>query len=213
MAHHWKLLAATHLAAGLIGFTMSPRELLESNVKSAGFFTTDTRRVLAATVESIRSQQQLRVFTFKGSVAVSVQRTKLWVLTGRQELIVPAQVGYYVDLSQLSIHDVTYDEQSRVMTVTLPALVLGDVALQPEAAIFRHGGLLTFDQDQVDEIARGGWIESRRAFTKTAQGATLLAAARAEAERGIAGAFSVPLRALGRPEVRVRARWSAQPGF
>lgn len=209
MSHHWQLLAATHLAAGISGYVLAPRELLETSVKSAGFFTTDSRRVLAATVEGIRSQRHLRVFTFKGSVAVSVERTKLFVLTGRQDLIVPAQVGYYVDLSQLSIDDVTYDEQARVMTVTLPPLVLGDVALQPDAAIFRHGGLLSYDQDQVDEMARGGWLEARRGFTKSAQGATLLAAARAEAERGIAGVFSVPLRALGRPDVRVRARWSA----
>ena len=140
--------------------------------------------------------------------APTVERTKLWLLTGRQDLIVPAQVGYYVDLSQLSIDDVAYDEQSRLMTVTLPALVLGDVALQPEAAIFRHGGVLSFDQDQVDDMARSGWLEARRAFTKTAQGPTLLAAARAEAERGIASAFAVPMRALGRPDVRVLVRFA-----
>lgn len=209
MHHHWKLLAATHLAAGLTGYVLAPRELLETDVKNAGFFTTDTRRVLAATVEGIRAQHQFRAFTFKGSTAVSVERTKLWLLTGRQDLIVPAQVGYYVDLSQLDMKDVSYDEGARLITVALPPLVLGDVAFQPEAARTINGGLLTFDQDQVDELARVNYLNARRGFIKQAQGATLLAAARAEAERGIASAFAVPLRALGRPEVRVRAHFAS----
>ena len=206
--HTWKLLAATHLAAGLMGYVVAPRELLETDVKSAGFFTTDTRRILAVTVESIRSQKQLRVYTFKGSAAVSVERTKLWVLSGRQDLIVPAQVGYYVDLSGLAIDDVTYDERANLMSVMLPPLVVGDVAFQPEAARTINGGILTFDQDQVDELARVNWLTARRAFIKQAQGATLLAAARAEAERGIAAVFAVPLRALGRPDIRVRAHFA-----
>lgn len=203
--HTWKLLAATHLAAGLTGFVLAPRELLETDVKSAGFFTSDSRRVLAATVESMRSQRQLRVFTFKASAAVSVERTKLWVLTGRQDLLVPAQVGYYVDLSGLAIDDVTYDERANLISVILPPLVIGDVAFQPEAARTINGGILTFDQEQVDELARVNWLTARRAFIKQAQGETLLAAARAEAERGVARAFSVALRALGRPDVRVEA--------
>lgn len=201
--HTWKLLAATHLAAGLTGYVVAPRELLETDVKSAGFFTADTRRVLAATVESIRSQRQLRVYTFKGSAAVSVERTKLWVLTGRQDLLVPAQVGYYVDLSGLGMEDVIYDQQTKLITVTLPPLVIGDVAFQPEAARTINGGILTFDQEQVDELARVNWLTARRAFVKQAQGPTLVAGARAEAERSIAAAFAVPLRALGRSDVKV----------
>jgi len=33
MSHHWKLLAATHLAAGLTGYALAPREQLETEVK------------------------------------------------------------------------------------------------------------------------------------------------------------------------------------
>lgn len=130
------------------------------------------------------------------------------MLTGRQDLIVPAQVGYYVDLSGLGMEDVSYDPQANLITVTLPPLVIGDVAFQPEAVRTINGGLLTFDQDQLDELARANYLNARRAFSKMAGGATLLAAARTEAERGIAAAFAVPLRALGRPDVRVLVRFA-----
>lgn len=205
---HWKLLAATHLAAGFTGFAIAPRELLESDIKSAGIFTTDTRRVLAATVLSLRSESKLLVFSYHGSAAVSVERTKLWVLTGRQDLIVPAEVGYYVDLSQLDERDVAFDPKTNVVTVQLPPLVLGEISFQPEAARTLNGGLLTFDQNQVDEIARAAWLLARQTFMKNAQGATLRAAARDAGAHAIAAAFAVPLRALGRPEVRVQAQFA-----
>lgn len=207
MNSHWKLLAATHLAAGLTGYVLAPRELLETDVKSVGFFTTETRRVLAATVLSLRSESRLLVFSYHGSTAVSVERTKLWILTGRQDLIVPAEVGFFVDLSQLDESDVTLDPVANVLTVRVPPLVLGEISFQPEAARTINGGLLTFDQDEVDELARAGWLLARQTFTKNAQGATLRAAAREAGARAIANAFSVPLRTVGRPDVRVQVSY------
>ena len=62
----WQLLAATHLAAGIGGFTLAPRDMLENEVKSAGFFSADTRRVLAATVDSLRAESRLIVYSFRG---------------------------------------------------------------------------------------------------------------------------------------------------
>lgn len=41
----WHLLAGTHIAAGAVGFALAPRELLETEVKHSGFFTTFLRKV------------------------------------------------------------------------------------------------------------------------------------------------------------------------
>lgn len=206
---NWKILAVTHFAVGLAGFTVAPRELLDTDVKSAGLFTTDSRRVLAATVLSLRAENKLLVYTYKGSAAVSVERTKLWILTGHQDLIVPAEVGFYIDLSLLDVGDVAFDPKAQLLTVQLPQLVLGEIAFQPEAARTFNGGLLTFDQDQVDELARAGWLLARQTFTKNAQGATLRAAAKEAGARAVASIISVPLRALGRPDVRVHVRFAS----
>ena len=130
----WKLLAATHLLAAGAGFALAPRELLETEVRSAGFFTTDTKRVLSAAVESFKAEGSLVVFRYKGFVAVSTERDGFLVLNGRQDLIVSASVQLMVDLSQLSMNNVTYDEAAKLVTVHLPPLTMSDVAFEPEGA-------------------------------------------------------------------------------
>ena len=74
MTKPWQLLAATHLAAAITGWTLAPRELLETEVRRAGFFETDTKRLLAAAVESLRAENKLLVYSYKGFAAVSVVR-------------------------------------------------------------------------------------------------------------------------------------------
>ena len=59
-----RLLALTHLLAAGAGFAMAPRELLETEVVHKGFFETDTKRVLAAAVESLRSENKLLVYSY-----------------------------------------------------------------------------------------------------------------------------------------------------
>ncbi len=200
-----RLLLITHLLAAGAGFAVAPRELLESAVVHNGFFETDTKRVLAAAVESLRAENKLLVYSYRGFAAVSVERDGLLVLNGRQDLIVPATVSYYVDLSALTLDMLAYDERTRVVTVMLPPLVMGEVSFQPEAALSRSEGLLTFSQAQVDEFSRINYANARRAFIKQAQGATLIKAAEEQAKDNIARQFKMPLRIAGRPDVRVVA--------
>ncbi len=126
-----RLLIVTHLLAAGAGFAIAPRELLESAVVHNGFFETDTKRVLAAAVESLRAENKLLVYSYKGFAAVSVERDGFLMLNGRQDLIVPATVSLFVDLSRLTA---VFDETSRVITINLPPLVMGDVAFEPEGA-------------------------------------------------------------------------------
>jgi len=201
----WHLLAGTHLAAGVAGFAMAPRELLETEVKHSGFFRTDTKRVLSAAVESLREENKLLVYSYKGSAAVSVERDGLLFLDGRLDLIVPAQVGYFVDLSGLTLEDVTYDDRTKVVTVRLPPLVMGDVAFEVEGSLTRAGGLLSFSQDQVDQLNKHAFASARRAFTKASQSPALVGAARNAAETSVQHYLELPLRASGRPDIRVVA--------
>jgi len=205
MKNSWKLLTATHLAAGLAGYVAAPTEPLDREVRQAGLFTTDTRRVLAATVNSLRAESRLLVYSYRGSAAVSVERSVLWLLGGQHELMVPATVGYYVDLSALTLDRVRYDARSQVVTVALPPLVMGDVAFQSEAARTVNGGVLTWSQAQVDELGRQAYATARRAFVAQAQSPALAEVARREAGTNVARLFELPLRAAGQPHVRVVA--------
>ncbi len=199
-----RLLALTHLLAAGAGFAIAPRELLETEVVHSGFFETDTKRVLAAAVESLRSENKLLVYSYKGFAAVSVERDGFLFLNGRQDLIVPAVISYYVDLSELTAG---FDETSRVVNIHLPPLVMSDVAFEPEGARINNGGLLTFDQDQVEALSKLNYASARKAFVAQAQGRTVVEAAEREAKTNIQSALELPLRIVGRPDIAVVARF------
>ena len=202
---NWKVATASHLAAAAVGFWAAPRELLDTTVKQSGIFTTDTIHILSATVLSLRAENKLLVWSFKGEAHVTVTRSEFWLLHGSQELTVPATVGYYLDLSDLTLNRVKYDDRAKLVTVTLPPLRLGDIAFQPEAARTANGGLLTYNQATVDDLNRINFGQARRAFTKQAQDFSLVKAAQRQAKENVQGYFEVPLRIVGHPEVKVIA--------
>lgn len=198
-------LLATHLAAGGIGYALAPTELLDEEVRQSGFFTTDTTKVLSTTVESLRNENKLLVFSYKGTARVRIDRNVLWIFNGAQQLIVPAVVPYYVDLSNLTLANVSYNDRAKLVTVRLPRLLLGDIAFQPENATTINGGLLTYSQRQVDELNRMNYASARRAMVMQAQQASLIQAAQAQAIKNVAIYFEIPLRIAGQPDVRVVA--------
>lgn len=191
------------LAAFGLGYWIAPKEQLDAVVEHTGFLQTDTKKVLSATVESLRSENKMLVLSFKGTVRVKVERTKFWVLGASQELIVPGVVNYYLDLSRLSPSDVTFDEKAKLVRVKLPPVVMGDIAFQPEQATTINGGVLTFSQAQVDELLKANYASARRAMTAQAQGPGFVDAARRQAIANVQSYFEVPLRIVGQPDVKV----------
>lgn len=196
-------LIATHIGAAAIGFAVAPREILDHDVTHSGYFQVDTKKVLSATVDSLHSENKLLVFSYKGTATVRAERSAWWVLGGHQDLIVPAVVPYYLDMSQLTLGDVSYNEKQKIVTVSLPRPVLGDIAFQPENATTINGGLLSWSQEQVDALNKMNYTNARRAMIKQAQGEGLLNAARRQARANVTAYFEIPLRIAGQPEVRV----------
>lgn len=208
MEHRWKILAGTHIAALIAGYQLAPREMLDTEVKQTGFFQADTLKVLSATVNSLKAENKLLVYSYKGDARVSVSRSQFWLLKGEQELVVPASVTYFLNVGDLGLEDVKFDEKTKIVTVQLPPLSLGDIAFQPEAARTINGGLLTFSQGQVDELSKLNYANARRAFTKQAQGNTLVTAAKRQAQTNVKTFFEIPLRIVGQPDVRVVAKFA-----
>lgn len=196
-------LIATHLGAVALGWAVTDRRPLDTEVKHDGFFQITTTKVLATTVESLRDDNKLLVFSFKGNAKVQAERTKWWIFGGRQELSVPAVVDYYVDLSSLSLADVSFNETAKIVTVRLPRVTLGDIAFQPENATTINGGLLTWDDDQVEALRKLNYRNARRAMVAQAQQPGLLNAARRQAAANVTAYFEIPLRIAGQPDVRV----------
>lgn len=199
------LLIVSHLAVAGGVYALTDRRPVDTEVKNEGFFRVDTTRVLAATVESLRTDNKLVVFSYKGTAKVEAQRTLWGILGGTQELNVPAVVPYHLDLSDLSLGDVTYNDAAKVVTVRLPKVTLGDIAFQPENATTINGGILSWSEGQVEALGKLNYRNARRAMVAQAQQPGLLDIARKQAIANVQSYFEIPLRIAGRPEVKVVA--------
>ena len=65
------LVGGVGAAAFALGYMTAPREILDENAEQSGLFQVDTTKVLSATVESLRSENSLVVFSYKGTAKVS----------------------------------------------------------------------------------------------------------------------------------------------
>lgn len=206
----WLSLFGTHLLAGLAGYSMAG-ERLDVEVEHTGFFTADTKRTLAAAVLSLQNEQRLLVQSYRGAASVLIERSELLgLLRGSQSLTLPARVSYLVDLTDFGPKDLEWDPAAGVLTVRLPPLVMGEVAFEPEAAVVENAGLLTYSDEQVQELARANYRTARTAFIAQAQQATLVEAARQRARAIVERHFEAPLRGTGRPDVKVVATFGTE---
>jgi ABC-type uncharacterized transport system ATPase subunit len=119
--------------------------------------------------------------------------------------VVPFVNNYYLDLSKLTLADISYNEQERRITVRLPAVEMGDVAFQPERAVIINNGLLTFSQATVDELMRKSYGSAKRAAIAQAQQPGMKQQAQKNAVANIQTYFEIPLRIVGQPGVKVVA--------
>ena len=199
------ILVGSSLAAFGIGYIVAPTEQLDTEVTDSGLISTTTTQVLSATVESLRKENKLQVFTYKGAAKVSTGTDGPLFFNGAQELNVPAVVNYHLDLNELTLADVTFDEKAKVVRVLLPKLQIGDIAFQPEKATTVNGGLLTFNDAQVEAFRKKNYASARRAMVAQAQGKDIVAEAKEQAVEAVTSYFEIPLRIAGKPDVRVVA--------
>jgi hypothetical protein len=201
-------LIVTHLGAVALGWVVTDKRPVDTEIKHESFFQIDTTKVLATTVESLHEESKLLVYSYKGSAKVRAERTRFWLFGGRQELSVPAIVSYYVDMTDLSLANVTYNDKAKLVTVHLPKLTMGDIAFQPENATTINGGILTWDDDQVEALRKLNYRAARRAMVAQAQQAGLMNAAKRQAVSNVTAYFEIPLRIARQPDVKVVATFN-----
>ena len=199
------ILMGSSLTAFGIGYIVAPTEPLDTEVTDGGLVSATTTQDLSATVESLRAENRLQVFTYKGGVKVSTGTDGLLFFNGEQELNVPTVVNYYLDLNQLTLADVTFNENARLVSVKLPKLQIGDIAFQPEKATTVNGGLLTFNDGQVEAFRKQNYASARKAMVAQAQGKDIVAEAKEQAQEAVTNYFEIPLRIAGQPDVKVVA--------
>ena len=193
------------LATFGLGYWIAPTEQLAHEVQEDGFFTIKETEVLSATVESLRAENKLVVWSYQGTAKVRAKDTDWWVFESEQLLIVPASVNYWLNLSDLTLADVKYDEKAKLVRVELPKLKLSSIAFYPEQATTINGGLLTLSDDKVQALSKRAYATARRAITAQAQQRAMVDVARRKARENVEEFFEIPLRIAGHPEVKVVA--------
>ena len=202
------LLMGSSLTAFGLGYIIAPTEPLDKQVTDSGLASTSTTQVLSATVESLRKENKLQVFTYKGAAKVSTGTDGPLFFNGEQELNVPAVVNYYLDLNQLTLSDVMFNEKAKLVSVKLPKLQVGDIAFQPEKATTVNGGLLTFNDAQVEAFRKQNYASARKTMVAQAQGKDIVAEAKKQAVEAVTSYFEIPLRIAGQPDVKVVATFN-----
>lgn len=195
-------LAAVAGVSFAAGYQFAPREILDSTVEHVGFLTVDTKKVLSATIESLKSESRLVSYSYVGHQNVSIERDKWIIFSGYQQLIVPATVSYFIDLSKLAETSATFDETTNTVTVTLPRLML-TVEFDPRRATTINDGLLTLNDDVVQALTKINYDTARKSAIKQGQQAELVQSAKARTKENIERLFRVPLQAAGKAGVKV----------
>ena len=196
---------AVPLATFGLGYWIAPKEQLAHEVQEDGFFSVKETEVLAATVESLREENKLVVWSYRGTAKVRARDTDWWVFESEQELIVPASVDYLLNLSDLTLANVDYNEPAKLVRVKLPRLKLSDVAFYPEQATTINGGLLTFSDDKVQTLNKRAYRTARKAVIAQAQQPAMVNLAKRQARENVEEFFGIPLRIAGHPDVKVVA--------
>ena len=202
LRHAALTLAAVAGVSFVIGYQVAPREILDSTVEHVGFLTVDTKKVLSATIESLKSESRLVSYSYVGTQNVSIDRDKWIIFNGNQQLIVPATVSYFIDLAQLTETSATFDESTNTVTVTLPKLML-TVEFDPRRATIINNGLLTLNDEVVQALTKINYDTARKSAIKQGQQAALVQAARDRTKENIERLFRVPLQAAGKAGVKV----------
>ncbi len=167
------------------------------------------KTIATASLESMRAQNRLTVFAARYVSVVTSQQQRLGGLVNSERtLILPGDVRYELDLSQLQPNDVSWNGSSHTLTVKLPEIdVAGpDVDINQVKEYGGNGVLsaLTNSNEQLDQANRARAVADLR---KQATAAVPMQLARQSARAAVERSFAMPLLAAGFKDVKVVARF------
>jgi hypothetical protein len=206
LKHAALTLAAVMGISFFAGYKVAPREILDNTVEHVGFLTVDTKRVLSATVDSLKSESHLVSYSYVGNQSVSINRSFWYLFKGDQQLNVPATVSYFVDLAKLNDSNATFDESTNTVTVVLPKLML-TVDFDPRRATMINSGMLTLKDSVVQALTKLNYNTARKSAIKQGQQAEFVRLAKERTRENIVRLFKVPLQVAGSAGVKIVVRF------
>jgi len=175
-------------------------------------FGPNPKTIANASLQSMRAENRLTVFAARYVSVVSSEEQRLGgLVSSERTLILPGDVRYELDLSQLKQGDVSWDGSSRTLIVKLPEIEVAgpDVDIN---AVREYGGggvlsALTNSNQQLDQTNRDRAVQD---LHKQATADVPMRLAHQAAREAVERSFAMPLLAAGFKDVRVVARFPTE---
>lgn len=176
------------LLGGLLGWVLKPAPEPPAP---------DPLAIAYTTLLSVRDQGRFTPFVGRFVAVVTASETRMG-LTARKTLIMPGTVRYGVDLTRLRRENLSWDEATRTLGVTLPALEIAgpDIDLN-QVQEYSEGGLVMALTDAERTLDQANRRSAQEELMRQARERTPTQLARNAAMRTVARTFAMPLRAAG----------------
>ena len=165
---------------------------------------------LGTSLVALEKQNTLTVFSAQLSpVVASTDSRYLNLLESRQIAVIPASVSYTLDLAAMDRSRLSWDEPSKTLGVTLPAIEVGRPNLDEARAQYLREGLL-ITRDAQDNLTRQNTRLAEQEAIKAASNPVLMQLARSAAKDAIRQNLAIPLQVAGYGDVTVNVRFDGE---
>ena len=172
-------------------------------------FGPNPKTIAAASLESMRAQNRLTVFAARYVSVVSSEQQRFGgLVSSERTLILPGDVRYELDLSQLQPDDLSWDGSRHTLSIKLPEIEIAgpDVDINQ---VKEYGGAgvlsaLTNANEQLDQANRDQAVKDLR---QQATAAVPMQLAHQAGREAVERSFAMPLVAAGFRDAKVVARF------
>lgn len=153
--------------------------------------------ILSTSLSALQEQNRLSAFAARFVTVVTSTKTQLG-FSAEKTLILPAMVRYEVDLARLEQKDLSWDDQTKTLSVRLPPLQIAGPEFElGQAREYGSGMVLMALTDAEAALDAQNRAKAREDVIRQAAGETTMRLAREATVRAVQRSFAMPLAAAG----------------
>jgi hypothetical protein len=159
---------------------------------------------VATSILAFEKQNRLTVFSAQLAPVVESEDSRFFDLVqSRQVAVIPANVAYTLDLSEVDAGRVDWDETTQTLDIRLPDVEIGAPNLDEASARYLREGIWISREAQ-DELTRDNTLLAERQAMEQARSPVLMDLARQAAREAVQQNLAIPLQVAGFGDVTVQ---------